>query len=110
ADGILDYLEFAKGYIASCEERYGVGQVERLLDAAHALMGQGIHRYPRAKRWDLSQEEKRERERQEHAEAFYNDLWRTLPRGAPGRSSPDDERRRALLELPQENLLYFLEK
>src|SRR5215510_15350211 len=43
ADGILDYLEFAKGYIASCEERYGQLQVERLLDAAHALMRQGVH-------------------------------------------------------------------
>ncbi len=38
ADGILDYLEFARGYIANCEERYGEAAVERLLDAAHALM------------------------------------------------------------------------
>ena len=46
ADGILDYLDFAKGYIAQCEERYGEAQVERLLDAAHALMSHGVHRYP----------------------------------------------------------------
>ncbi len=38
ADGILDYLVFARGYIAECEERYGEAAVERLLDAAHALM------------------------------------------------------------------------
>ena len=44
ADGILDYLEFAKTYIAECEERYGHGPVERLLDAAHALMNQAVHR------------------------------------------------------------------
>ena len=24
AEGILDYLDFAKGYIARCEERYGL--------------------------------------------------------------------------------------
>ena len=46
ADGILDYLEFAKTYIAHCEERYGEDAVEQLLDAAHALMTQGVHRYP----------------------------------------------------------------
>src|SRR3546814_9361727 len=48
ADGILDYLEFAKGYIMNCEERYGHDAVERLLDGAHALMHQGVHRYPRS--------------------------------------------------------------
>src|SRR3546814_5859781 len=42
ADGILDYLEFAKSYIMNCEERYGQQQVEWLLDAAHALMHQGV--------------------------------------------------------------------
>src|ERR671921_2876606 len=42
ADGILDYLEFAKGYIARCEQRYGEVAVERLLDAAHALMSPSI--------------------------------------------------------------------
>ena len=47
ADGILDYLDFAKSYIARCEERYGHAAVEQLLDAAHALMSHGVHRYPR---------------------------------------------------------------
>src|SRR6204780_1988861 len=35
ADGILDYLEFARGYIAHSGERYGEEAVERRLDAAH---------------------------------------------------------------------------
>jgi len=30
---ILDYLAYAKNYIANCEERYGESEVERLLDA-----------------------------------------------------------------------------
>jgi stage V sporulation protein R len=111
ADGILDYLEFAKGFIAGCEERYGHAAVERILDAAHALMSHGVHRYLGKKKVDLRQEEKRERERQAHHERIFDDLWRTVPRG-PGKSPPDLslERRRALLQLPQENLLYFLEK
>src|SRR5216684_4695457 len=46
ADGILDYLDFAKSYVMKCEEQYGASEVERLLDAAHALMNNGVHKYP----------------------------------------------------------------
>src|SRR6201982_2479877 len=53
ADGILDYLEFARGYIAQCEERYGETAVERLLDAEHALMSHGGHRSPRRRPADV---------------------------------------------------------
>jgi stage V sporulation protein R len=111
ANGILDYLEFAKGYIASCEERYGEAAIERLLDSAHALMSHGVHRYPRRRAADLRSEERRERERRLYEEQMFNDLWRTLPHKEG--TKPDtsaDERRRALLQLPQENILYFLEK
>ncbi len=69
AEGILDYLDFAKGYVAQCEERHGGLAVEQTLDAAHALMAQ-----------------------------------------VKSASVLNTERRRALLGLPQENLLYFLEK
>jgi len=111
ADGILDYLDFAKGYVASCEERYGQAAVERLLDAAHALMSHGVHRYPRKNAPNLRTEEKRERERREYQEQMFNDLWRTVPAGKGGKKrKSDEERRRALLQLPQENVLYFLEK
>ncbi|MBE7186318.1 MAG: SpoVR family protein, partial [Methylobacterium mesophilicum] len=111
ADGILHYLDFAKSYVAECEQRYGLTAVERLLDAAHALMSHGVHRYPRKRKPDLLSEDRRERERRDHQERMFNDLWRTLP-GKPAAKTAglDDERRRALLELPQENILYFLEK
>ena len=52
--GILDYLDFAKRYVAACEERYGVEAVETTLDAAHALMGQGVFRYRRAAKLKLA--------------------------------------------------------
>jgi stage V sporulation protein R len=110
ADGILDYLEFAKGYIARCEERHGQAAVEKVLDAAHALMSHGVHRYPRKKRPDLRSEERREEERHLHREQTYNDLWRTVPQKGAAKVELSEDRRRALLELPQENILYFLEK
>ncbi len=111
ADGILDYLSFAKNYIAECEERYGASEVERVLDAAHALQNQGIHRYPGKRMIDLRSEERRERERREHGERLFNDLWRTVPdQGKKARKRSERDRRRALLGLPEENILYFLEK
>jgi spore cortex formation protein SpoVR/YcgB (stage V sporulation) len=44
ASAILDYLEFARSYIASCEDQHGVAAVERVLDAAHALSRHGVPR------------------------------------------------------------------
>jgi spore cortex formation protein SpoVR/YcgB (stage V sporulation) len=109
AEGILDYLEFAKGYIMGCEERHGQLAVERVLDAAHALMHQGVHHYPRAQARDLKMEAQRETERHAHQERIYDDLWRTLPKEHRQAPTPADDRRQAL-NLPQENILYFLEK
>ncbi|HXY58364.1 MAG TPA: SpoVR family protein [Methylocystis sp.] len=109
-DSILDYLAFAKGYIASCEERHGHGPVERLLDAAHALTAQGVDRYARKKSFDMKREEARERERMAEREQLYNDLWRTVPEKSGRAKRSAEEKRRALLGLPQENILYFLEK
>ncbi len=111
ADGILDYLEFAKNYIARCEEKHGNAAVERVLDAAHALMSHGVHRYPRKRQLDLRAEERREIERRAYEERMYNDLWRTVPRPDEADGGVDFEaERRRLLALPEENILYFLEK
>jgi stage V sporulation protein R len=111
AEGILPYLEFAKSYVAECEERYGQAEVERLLDAAHALRSHGVYQYPRKKSPDLASEERRERERRLERERTFNDLWRTIPtRRREIKIALDEERRRVMLELPQENILYFLEK
>ncbi len=111
ADGILDYLDFAKSYVAQCEERHGRLAVEQTLDATHALMSHGIDRYPGKKKLDLRAEEERAKERRLHEESAFNDLWRTVPTGpAKSAESLSADRRRKLLGLPQENLLYFLEK
>ncbi len=111
AKGILDYLEFAKTYILHAEERHGARAVERVLDAAHALMGHGVHKYPRKRPFDLAEDKRRQRERADWFQQNYNDLWRTVPRSE--NAFPEDseaaERKRAL-GLPEENILYFLEK
>ena len=37
ASSIIDYLVFAKKYIAKCEQKYGISEVESTLDACHDL-------------------------------------------------------------------------
>ena len=114
ASGILDYLNFAKSYVARCEERHGIGAVERVLDAAHALMDEGVNRYGRRSRPSLGEERTRAEARQAHAAESFSDLWRTLPASTNPRRDCDENKgaqhRASALGLPEENLLYFLEK
>ncbi len=112
ADGILDYLEFAKGYIAKCEERHGPEAVEEILDAAHALMDHGVYRYRRPPEPSLREKKERERERHAYEEREFNDLWRTVPivdKGPQAASEKDALERKKKLRLPEENLLHFIQ-
>ncbi len=114
ATAILDYLRFAKEYVAECEEKYGLETVEAVLDSAHALMAQGISRHP-VRRQSRTDKQERELRRREHEEATYNELWRTVPRSQLDEKPATPEAKEAEAEsnalgLPQENLLYFLEK
>ncbi len=116
ATGILDYLTFARDYVAHAEETYGIEGVERTLDAAHALMNHGVHRYVRRPKLNLEDERKREDERRRFAEESYDDIWRTaqLVQESASRDARQAAKELAALKqrlgLPEENILYFLEK
>jgi len=110
ASAIIDYLGFARSYVAGCEDRYGVAAVERVLDAAHSLSQHGVHRHGGSRPLNLKAEQRRERERQEYDESVFDDLWRTLPDTKPVAGLDKLTERRRRLGLPEENLLYFLEK
>jgi stage V sporulation protein R len=107
ASSIVDYLVYAKSYIAECEERHGIDAVEELLDACHALMNYGVDRYRRPQKISMVEEEIRRKDREAYLQQQINDLWRTLPR-TPGKQSKKEHRR--FPEEPQENILYFVEK
>jgi spore cortex formation protein SpoVR/YcgB (stage V sporulation) len=112
ADAILEYLAFAKRFVAECEERHGLSNVEAVLDAAHALMNQGVSKNARPRRrHDAAREREREIRRREYAIEIYNELWRTLPQSKkePEKTEENKAEQQAL-SLPEENLLYFLEK
>ena len=108
ADSIIDYLVFAKRFVAECEQRYGEIEVERVLDACHALSTHGVDRYKRPNKRSLAQEQARQAEREIYLQQQVNDLWRTLPQRLRG--DGEEARGRTFPAEPQENLLYFVEK
>ena len=108
ADSIIDYLLFAKNYIAECEERYGEETVEAILDSCHVLRNFGVDRYKRPSRLSLQEEQARQRDREAYLQSQINELWRTIPAKEPVYSATEEAAR--FPEEPQENILYFIEK
>jgi stage V sporulation protein R len=108
ASSIIDYLVYAKNYVAECEQRHGLETVELFLDSCHALANHGVDRYRRPSRKSLAQELAEARDREAYAQRQVNDLWRTLPRRADKAEGPQVAKR--FPEEPEENLLYFVEK
>jgi stage V sporulation protein R len=107
ASAIIDYLVFAKRFIAECEERHGEETVELFLDSCHALMNYGVDRYKRPHRLSLRDEAQRQVEREAYLQSQVNDLWRTIP---VAKKKNDIKEVRTFPAEPQENLLYFIEK
>ncbi len=106
ASSIIDYLVFAKNYIAKCEQRYGTDEVETILDSCHALMNYGVDRYKRPQKISLQEEQARQEQREKYLQSQVNELWRTVP-DALSDTKPKQAR---FPSEPQENLLYFIEK
>lgn len=107
AEGIIDYLDFAKNYIAECEEKYGLAEVEAVIDAAHALKMQGVDRYKRPAKLTKAKQEARDQERRDFERATFNDIWRTVPTTKSGEAAAE---RPKFPKEPEDNLLYFIEK
>ena len=107
AEGIIDYLDFSKKYIAECEEKYGMDEVEELLDSCHALQQYGIDKYKHPRKLSAKQEENRRIERLEYIQSQVNELWSTIPTKEVATDETEEEN---FPKSPQENILYFVEK
>ena len=107
ASSIIDYLVYAKGYIAKCEQAHGLDAVEATLDSCHALMNHGVDRYRRPAKLSMAKEQALREEREAYLQRQLNDLWRTVPRKE---SAEAEAQARRFPAEPQENLLYFIEK
>jgi spore cortex formation protein SpoVR/YcgB (stage V sporulation) len=106
ASAIVDYLLFAKNYIAQCEEKYGLDEVESFLDSCHALMNYGVDRYKVKRHISDKDEEHRAMERLEHDEKNFDPIWnKTVPKKAEKLDEDDKWPKER-----EDNLLYFIEK
>lgn len=105
ASSIVDYLKYAKNYIKGCEEKHGQDAVESFLDSCHSLQYNSVDKYKKPPKLKAELAQKRAQEREEYIEKTFNDVWRTVipkkKKAAPVSMDP---------KLPEENLLYFLEK
>ncbi len=113
ADAILDYAQFARDYVARCEEKYGPDEVERTLDAAHALQDQGVDRTAWHRRHSVEQERERIAARRRHERENESEFWRVVSsteKAEPADLDVDQAAETRALGLPEENLLYFIEK
>jgi stage V sporulation protein R len=106
-DAVLDYMLFARNYIAECEERYGAQRVEQTLDALHALRDQGLDKYKRPRKLDTRKERADQARRLAQAqEAMRQSEYYSLVPHAPQRADLAS----VFPASPEENLLYFIEK
>ena len=110
ASSIIDYLVYAKNYVAECEERHGIDAVEKVLDSCHAISHHGVDRYRRPSKKSFAQELAERKDREAYAQRQVNDLWRTLPRKTDAGDDDEAQERARFPAEPQENLLYFIEK
>ena len=99
ADAVLDYMLFARNYIADCEERHGVEKVEQTLDALHALRDQGLDKYKRPSKLDTRKERAEQAKRLSQAQetmrqAEYYSLVPQAVKAAKGRRHIPGESRR----------------
>ena len=105
--GIIDYLAFAKRYIRECEDRYGIDEVECVVDAAHALQHYGVDKYKHPSKLSAAEEEKQRQEREAYIQSQLNNIWRTIPHTKEKNTEEEKDR---FPKDPQENILYFIEK
>ena len=118
AHNILDYLQYARNYIADCEERHGEYEVQALLNACHALQDHAVDKYKRKpKPKEIIKSAKIQKWR-DYAEEQVRDFDITLPNDLYKNTSHYKlAAQNALNRLeyntgscPEDNLLYFVEK
>lgn len=105
ADAIIDYMVFAKNFVAKCEEKYGYDEVEAVLDSCHALMNYGVDKYQKPRKISPEEERERLKKKLEDDQIFLDDIWRTLPK-----EKQEIAKERRFPDQPEENILYFIEK
>lgn len=95
---IVNYMEYARQYIADCEEKHGAYKVEAVLDIAHTLANLSVFKTDRSKKSNLSARDK-DIIRLKHKRDNFNEITDQKP------SLTSD-----IGIFEEENILYYAEK
>lgn len=105
---IIPYMDYARKFIKACEDKYGIIEVERILDLAHALQTNAINKFDRK---NVDEEQKmldRELYRIQHHDSILDALLEN--KNAKATVFDPDNQFSFSPNLPEENILYFVEK
>lgn len=102
ASTIIDFLVYARSYINQCEEKYGADEVEKLLDACHALQLFSVDKVlpPKPKTKEMRAALARAKEQHELDSA--NFLWDNL-------FFNKEKKQKTTTKLHEDNLLKFIQ-
>jgi spore cortex formation protein SpoVR/YcgB (stage V sporulation) len=108
ANNIVDYMVFARDFISRCEDQYGRAEVEKVIDACHAIATHSIDKYKRRQppkindeiRLQKILEEDDRRQRELDIVLRKTSLNYMMEEAAPDSAEVDQE----------ENILYFIMK
>ena len=106
SSSIIDYMVYARDYIRMCEDRYGQDEVERVIDACHAIKSHGVDKYRRKHTSRTTGEQlameilRADEQRQKELDIILQRTTIVEPAGEP---TPEEVER-------EENLLYFIMK
>lgn len=108
SDNLIAYMEYARTFIRRCEEKYGVNEVEHVLDLAHSLQYSSFNKHKRFK----TDEKQKMLERELFAISHQNYMIDKLSpsKNAKPEIIDSDDTVGVQPNLPEENLLYFVEK
>lgn len=108
AGSIIDYMLFAKNFVKDCEEKYGLEEVEKVLDAAHALSAHGVDKSKRKHKKKLNEEQLALQELEkadEEQKALDIILKKTTKNDSSSKTEQDED-----YVGDEENLIYFVYK
>ncbi len=87
ADEIIGDLARLKQLVSESEQRYGVQEVERILDACHSLESHGVNRYTKPKRRTPEEEEQRRLRIEDARQASFDDVMERTGSGLKARNA-----------------------
>ncbi len=103
---LILYMDYARTFIKKCEEKYGVNKVEHVLDLCHALQYSSFDKHKRSSS-DIHQ---KMLERELYNINHQDYMSRKLNNNAQPVVLDADDTISDGCKLPEENLLYFIEK